>query len=89
MPGETPSHTFFSDMRKTILAAHRTKFETADLFGFSELGRAPNWKRARFLSIRTPLISKPRQLLYKPSVDRRASNQGTIVSLSFILRGTT
>jgi predicted RecB family nuclease len=41
MRGETPSHTFFSDMRKTILAAHRTKFETADLFGFSELGARP------------------------------------------------
>jgi hypothetical protein len=41
MRGETPSHTFFSDMRKTISAAQRTKFETADLFGFSEFVAHP------------------------------------------------
>ena len=87
MLGETPSHTFFSDMRKKISAAQRTKFATADLFGFSEFWRAPNRKRAWFLSIRTPLISKHRKSLQKPSADQRAPNQDTIMFLSFILRG--
>ena len=41
MLGETPSHTFFSDMRKKISAAQRTKFATADLFGFSEFLARP------------------------------------------------
>jgi predicted RecB family nuclease len=41
MRGETPSHTFFSDIRKKISAAQRTKFETADLFGFSEFMARP------------------------------------------------
>ena len=30
MRGETPSHTFFSDMRKKISAAQRTKFVWRD-----------------------------------------------------------
>jgi hypothetical protein len=76
-------------MHKTILAAHRTKFETADLFGFSELGARPESETGTVLMDSDTSFSKPRQLLYKLSADRRASNQGTIVSLSFILRGTT
>jgi hypothetical protein len=89
MRGETPSHTFFSDMRKTILAAQRTKFETADLFGFSELGARPESETGTVLIDSDTSYLEARQLLYRPSADRRASSQGTIVFLSFTLRGTT
>ena len=41
MRGETPSNTFFSDIREKISAAQRAQIETADLFGFSELGARP------------------------------------------------
>ena len=49
MRGETPSNTFFSDMREKISTAQRAKIQTADLFGFSEFAARPKSQTGRVL----------------------------------------
>ena len=79
MRGETPSHTFFSDMRKKISAAQRTKFETADLFSFIEFMARPESQNAYVLiDSDTSYLRSIANHFKNQAADQRAENQDTI-----------